>query len=98
MPLSKVNAFANQKGGVSKTTTAIKLSSALGILEQNVLLVDGDPQANTTLGLGFLTKDIEYFKTIINLSEAPSFGTSVFNYKVNSAKDLLTALIYPVKL
>lgn len=101
--MGKIISIVNQKGGVGKTTTAVNLASAIGILGKSVLLVDADPQGNTTSGYGINKKNVKItsYDLLIGKSsaEAAAIETKFKNVSIVPASiDLAAAEVDLIEL
>ena len=82
--VGKIISFANQKGGVGKTTSAVNIAASLGLLDKKVLMVDLDPQGNTTSGVGVQKKGLKYTIREILLASEIGGGKNPYEMAKNA--------------
>ena len=91
--MGKIIAVVNQKGGVGKTTTAVNLAASLAVLEHKTLLIDADPQANATSGVGIDPEQVEH--SVYDCMLGNNFATEVIVKTDTPNLDLMPATIDP---
>ena len=86
--MSRIISFANQKGGVGKTTTCVNMSTFMALMGKKVLMIDLDPQGNATSNLGF-TKDGKYNSIYQAMSQDKGVKDCIYNTKVDGLDGII---------